>query len=71
MIAKAIDKIVKMTEPHIVFVRDGRLEYSDKELYEVKQCRRADGGAWKLDAVSNIIAYLERELAETGVKVIG
>ena len=31
----------------------------------------ADGGAWKLDAVSNIIVYLAKELAGTGVKVIG
>ena len=42
MIAKAIDKIVKMTEPHIVFVKDGQIAYSDKDLYEVKQCRRAE-----------------------------
>ena len=31
----------------------------------------ADGGAWKLKAIQNIIDYLEYALAETGVKIIG
>ena len=31
----------------------------------------ADGGAWKLKAIQNIIDYLEYALADTGVKVIG
>ena len=31
----------------------------------------ADGGAWKLEAVKNIVTYLENALADTGVKVIG
>ena len=31
----------------------------------------ADGGAWKLEAERNIIAFLECALAETGAKVIG
>lgn len=31
----------------------------------------ADGGAWRLDAMRNVISYLEQELAETGVKIIG
>lgn len=42
MIAKAIDKIAKMAEPHIVFSKEGRISYSDKELYEVKQDQRAE-----------------------------
>jgi hypothetical protein len=31
----------------------------------------ADGGAWKLKAIQNIIDHLEYALADTGVKVIG
>lgn len=42
MIAKAIDKIAKMTEPHVVFAKEGRIAYSDKDLYEIKQCHRAE-----------------------------
>lgn len=42
MIAKAIDKIVSMAQPHIVFGIDGRPAYCDKKLYDVRQCNRAE-----------------------------
>ena len=42
MIAKAIQKIVDMAEPHIVFTQDGKVAYSDKELHEIEQCQRAE-----------------------------
>ena len=42
MIAEAIDKIISMAEPHVVFGSNGGKTYSDKKLYDVKTAEVAD-----------------------------
>lgn len=65
---RPIRTFTEVEQPASLFVF--RLEQGSNEtvtgaLFE------ADGGAWKLEAMSNIKRYLDEELKETGVKVIG
>lgn len=58
MIAKAIEKIVSMAEPHVVFSRDERVAYSDKELYEIKQNQRA--AALQVKSLEGFCEYIRQ-----------
>lgn len=58
MIAKAIEKIVSMAEPHVVFSKEGRVAYSDKELYEIKQDQRA--AALQVKSLDGFCEYIRQ-----------
>ena len=64
----------------VISVQDAHHLLPRKRIFRMEQGREqtvnaaiieADGGAWELKAIQNIIDYLEYALADTGVKVIG